>query len=114
MSDMEDVQETIERMRNRTCDDWDIAIVEGLVSEIEQLIKDRTKALLGQPAVEANRELIAKNTRLREALREIGKHKTYNEMDSQARQNTDSMTGHDYFIELARAASSDNKVEAND
>ncbi len=48
--------------------------------------------------------LIAEIERQRKALKEIGKHKTYNEMDRQARENTDSMTGHDYFIEVARAA----------
>ena len=41
---------------------------------------------------------------LRAVLEEIGKHKTYAEMDRLARANTDSMNGHDYFIQIARAA----------
>lgn len=52
--------------------------------------------------VDRIRKLKVRNEELETAINEIGKHETYEEMDEQSRNNVDSMTGHDYFIGVAR------------
>lgn len=45
------------------------------------------------------------------ALREIGKHTKFSEMDQESLDNVDSVHGHDYFISVARAATKFEPVE---
>ena len=61
-----------------------------LADEVERLQGQLTITALGQPAVEANKKLLVKNERLREALGEIA--------------DPDNSAMDDWYVKIARAA----------